>query len=440
MERRIRLLIVSYYFPPAAGGGVQRVLKYAKYLPEFGIDVDVLTVDDPQWMDSNGDLAVPSTTTVHRSKYVGPAPRRPTVQLQERHGLSRLWRKVLLQPRRLFVPDLHAPWLLTAKREGKSIVRERNIDVVMSTSPPETDHLIGRALTNRSRALWIADFRDSWLEEPGLRLDKISVRIKNRLNRSIAKRILPRADLITTVSSPITDEMQRHYPTMASSGKIATIMNGVDLDDFEGIEHGAAHETGARPGTLSIVYTGNFFGRRTPRPFLRGVLQAIEDSPEIAADLHVRFVGTLKPEDEAWIGANEKLSPIVTVEPFQPYTETLRIQRSADLLLLVIADTPRTQGEVTGKVFEYVAARRPLLAVIPDTGAAAKLLGQVSGTEVVAPANTDEIAQTLIAAWRTWQEHGTEPLPMDANIEQLISRRCRAANLAAQIRKLFEVE
>ena len=426
----MRLLIVSYYFPPAAGGGVQRVLKFARYLPEFGVEVDVLTPDDPRWLDSDGGLDVPEGTTVHRSKYYGPPPGKPRDIMHGRTGVDRVMTRLKLQPRRVLLPDLHAGWALSAVPAGKRIVRDRNIDVVMSTSPPETDHVIGRRVSKATGIPWIADMRDSWLNEPGLRTDLRSVRGKLAINRRISARTVGKADLVLTVSDPISDEIRGLYPDV----RVQTLMNAVDLDDFRILP-----DVSVDSERFVITYTGNFFGRRSPRPFLEAVDRLLQRRPELTDTLVVRFIGSLKEGDGSWIDGNERLSRVVERIAFMPYAEALAHQRSSDMLYLAIASGDRHQGEVTGKLFEYLGARRPILAVVPPDGAAAKLVRELDAGVIVSPDAPADIERVLEGAIDARERDGrAADVSQDEAAALRISRRGRAQELAGLLGELVQ--
>jgi hypothetical protein len=132
----VKVLIVSFYFPPAGGGGVQRPLKLAQYLPALGVETHVLAPDDPRWVHRDSELRVPTQAWVHRARYVGPSGGKPAEVLKGKEGLERTVALVRLQGRRLVVPDENATWALTAVPAAIKIVREHGIDAVLTTSPP----------------------------------------------------------------------------------------------------------------------------------------------------------------------------------------------------------------------------------------------------------------------------------------------------------------
>ncbi len=148
----MKALIVSFYFPPAGGGGVQRPLKLAQYLPAMGIETHVLAPDDPRWLHRDEGLRMPSQAWVHRARYVGVSGGKPSEVLAGTHGLERALTHARLQLRRLVVPDENATWAVTAIPAGIRLVREHEIDVVVSTSPPPLDASDRRGDRARHRA------------------------------------------------------------------------------------------------------------------------------------------------------------------------------------------------------------------------------------------------------------------------------------------------
>src|SRR5262249_55208251 len=159
-----------------------------------------------------------------------------------------------------------------------------------------------------------------------LRLDSRFVRFKNWFDTKMSNRIVPRADCVLTVSEPISEEMRTRYPNLAAADKVHTLMNAVDLEDFIDLP-----DIAPDPDHFTILYPGNFFVRRSPRPFLTGLEQLFDRHPELSDKVRVRFVGSIKVEDHAWLAERPQLASVVTVTPFKPYQETLAQQRAADL-------------------------------------------------------------------------------------------------------------
>lgn len=427
---RIRVLIVSYYFPPAAGGGVQRVLAWAKYLPRYGVDVDVLAPDDPGWLQQGG-LEPPPGVKVHRARNRSPRAVVPGQELARRRGLRRIVRRIALQPRRLLFPDIHIGWSIAAVPEGRRAVRERGIDVVLSSSPPKTTHVIAARVAARAGIPWVADYRDSWLDLPHLRLDKTAVRIRHALDVRYANRLMRRARTATTVSEPLAADLRRRHPWL----DVHALPNGFDFEQETDLPEPPPLAGGVGRGERFVVsYTGNFFGRQSPQTFLRAVAQLLGRRPELTDRMVVRFIGQLKPADHRLIDGYPPLQRVVERLDFLPHREILAEQRAADVLFLYVAPGRGSQGVYTGKVFEYVAAQRPILALVPADNVCAELV-QAAGTgTVIDPDDETGTAAALEAQIDDWLANGRPEPQVPREVLERISREHQVAALADLLR------
>jgi glycosyltransferase involved in cell wall biosynthesis len=414
----VKVLIVTLYFPPAGGGGVQRPLKFATHLPALGIETHVLAPDNPKWIHMDEELRPPTQAWVHRVRYLGPKGRRPSEELHGKRGLERALTHARLLPRRLVVPDEAATWNLTAIPAALRIARAENIDVVITTSPPGSVHLVGAAVKRALGVHWIADLRDSLLAHQDRRADTAAVRMKARTVRVVAGVVARRADAIVTAFDSIGDEMRALSPL----GRIVTIANGSDFDDFEGM----AYTPGER---FRITHTGAFFGQRDPKPFLRALADSGLD------DVVARFVGGFRAADQEFaesLGLADRIEAI----PFVPRRRSLELQRDSEALLLILPEAGgRGTGVIPGKVFEYVAAGRPILAAVPPGGAAAKLIDEI-GAGIVAPVDDVEALRgALIELHALWQR-GELAVTLAPDARERLSRRARVAELAALVREV----
>ena len=208
----MKALLVSFYFPPAGGGGVQRPLKLAQYLPAMGVETHVLAPDDPRWLHRDDGLRAPSQAWVHRARYVGVSGGKPSEVLAGTQGLERVATKARLQLRRLVVPDENATWALTAIPAGIKLVRKHDIDVIVSTSPPPSTHLIAAAIARATGVKWVADLRDSLVAHAHRRADSAATRAKSSLHLRVARLVASRADAITCVSEAISEETRALRP------------------------------------------------------------------------------------------------------------------------------------------------------------------------------------------------------------------------------------
>jgi glycosyltransferase involved in cell wall biosynthesis len=414
----VKVLLVTMYFPPAGGGGVQRPLKLAQYLPALGIETHVLAPDDPKWVHRDTELHVPTQAWVHRARYVGPRARKPAEELRATDGIERALVQAQLTARRLLVPDASVTWNLTAIPAAIRIVRHEGIDAVITTSPPGSVHLVGAAVRRMTDTRWIADLRDPLVANQQRRDDTAAARARQAANEQVARLVARNADAISCVSEAIADEVRGLDPR----GVVRTIANGCDFDDFAGLEYRPAER-------FRITHTGSFFGKRDPRPFL----QAFHDAN---LDAVARFVGDFRSSDREWaesLGLADRLELV----GYLPRADSLRLQRDSEALLLLVPEAGgRGKGVLSGKVFEYLAAGRPILAVVPPDGAAAELVRETGSGVVVAPDDVDGIREALIAMHARFANGGLPSVELSESDEERLSRRARVEEMAALVREV----
>jgi glycosyltransferase involved in cell wall biosynthesis len=408
----VKVLLVTMYFPPAGGGGVQRPLKFATHLPELGIETHVLAPDDPKWIHRDDELAPPTLAWVHRARYIGPKGRKPAEELHGTQGLERVGVYARLAGRRLLVPDENVSWNLTAVPAAIRIARREGIDAIVTTSPPSSVHLVGAAVKRATGIPWVADLRDSVVAHPHRHAERLLVRAKEQGEHAVAKLISSYADTIVCVSDAIAAEMRERKP----AGRVVTIANGSDFDDFAGLEH--------RPyERFRITHAGSFFGKRDPRPFLT----ALHDG---GLDIVARFLGDFRSTDREWaerLGLGDRLELI----DYAPRRRSLELQRDSEALLLLIPDAGgRGKGVLSGKVFEYLAAERPILAVVPPDGAAAALIREAGAGVVVAPDDVEGMVGALQDLHERWRAGSLDAPPLSEEWRTRVSRRSRVEELA----------
>ena len=415
----MKLLLVTMYFPPSGGGGVQRPLKFASQLPALGIETHVLAPDDSKWVHSDAELALPTQAWVHRARYVGPGGRRIADELHGRSGLDLVVRRASTIGRRLLVPDENVTWNATAIPKAISIARSEGIDVVLTTSPPGSVHLIGAAVKKATGAAWVADLRDTLVLHPHRSNEGLGAFMKEKSRAGIALLVARQADAIVAAAAAIADEARGLEP----KGRVVTIENGCDFDDFAGLEY-------RRTDRLRLTHAGSFFGKRDPKPFL----QALADSG--LEDVTVRFLGDFRPGDREFL-ERLKLGDRVELIDQVPRRESLRLQRDSDALLLLIPEAGgRGRGILSGKVFEYLAAERPILALVPPDGAAAQLIRDTGAGVVAPPEDVVAIRDALLDLHARWRAGKLEGTPLSAEWREKLSRASRVEELADLLRSL----
>jgi glycosyltransferase involved in cell wall biosynthesis len=414
----VKVLLVTMYFPPAGGGGVQRSLKLAQYLPALGVETHVLAPDDPKWVHRDPELRVPTQAWIHRARYIGPRGRKPAEELRATDGLQRALVQAQVTARRLLVPDASVTWNLTAIPAAIRIAKREGIDVVITTSPPGSVHFVGAAVRRAAGTRWIADLRDPLVANQHRRDDTAAARARQAANEQVARLVARNADAVTCVSEAIADEVRG----LGARGPVRVIANGCDFDDFAGLEYVPAPR-------FRITHTGSFFGKRDPRPFL----QAFRDAE---LDAVARFVGDFRSSDREWAEGLD-LGDRLEIVDYLPRGDSLRLQRDSEALLLLVPDAGgRGKGVLSGKVFEYIAAGRPILAVVPPDGAAADLVRETGSGVVVAPDDVDGIRAALVELHARFANGGLPSVELATRDEERLSRGARVEEMAALIEEL----
>ena len=319
---------------------------------------------------------------------------KPAEVLAGTHGLERAVTRARLQLRRLVVPDENATWALTAIPAGIRLVRQHGIDVVVSTSPPGSTHLIAAAIARATGIRWVADLRDSLVAHAHRRADTLATKAKAAMHGRVARLVAGRADAITCVSEAISEETRALTPRGGWS-RFRTAPTST-----------TSPASSTTPGErFRITHTGSFFGRRDPRPFL----QALHDS---GLDVVARFLGDFRDSDRDWaagLGLGDRLQLL----DYAPRIESLALQRDSEALLLLIPEAGgRGRGVLSGKVFEYIAVGRPILAAVPPDGAAAALVRETGAGVIAAPDDPAAIADALADLHGRWRDGGLPDLEL----------------------------
>jgi glycosyltransferase involved in cell wall biosynthesis len=386
-----RVLFISYLFPPADTVGTRRVIKFIKYLSDFGYESRVLTTA------SRGSLPNDRACGVYRTDGLLGGLKRAVRAIALRKepsaedaavGVLRPDSGLVRWQGRWLIPDPEVIWYLAAVRCGKRILDREHVSVLVSTSPPETNHLVALRLKQQTGLPWVADFRDGWMFEP-LREARTSSAARHRLESALEQKVVAYADHLTTVNQPIADYFRTRRG--CSRRRVTVITNGYDPDDFTDLL--------PRPATtkLRITHTGSLSfsqGSRSATGLLKALVLLWEQFPVIAKDIEVQLIGRLATDEIAAIQQSGLVeNRTVVISGNQPYREALQSQIDSDVLLLIGTSEP--SGVSTTKLYEYLATGRPILALTGESPAA-QIVRNLEAGIVVAP----EDVQGIVAALR----------------------------------------
>lgn len=355
---------------------MQRVLKFAKYLPEFGWQPIVLTVNEGEYpaVDQTLIKDIPEVCKVFKSRSFEPNllyKRFVGMKAQEQIPIAVLTEKELTWKKRIanwvrlnfFIPDAKITWKPAAVRLGKKIILQEKPDLILSSSPPVTVHLIAQKLSRWSGLKWIADFRDPWTDiyhYDMIKKNRHTKYIENKMEGSV----LNNSDDVITVSESLSKLLQKKIET----GKtVKVIPNGYDHEDYISIDKNNKFSK------FTIAYAGKLNSQQNPINLWNSLSNLIKKEPQFAKDFQLLFMGNFNKVvlDEIH---KRRLTSYLQNKGYLAHHEMLSNLVKSNLLLLVIPDTAKNEGILTGKVFEYLAAQNYIIAIGPKEGDTAKLL------------------------------------------------------------------
>lgn len=432
----MKILQVAYYYPPMGGAGVQRALKFSRYLPEFGVQPIVLAAHDPAYVaDASLASEIPPGVAVHRVEHrpllgtlaqwrrsrggsAAPPSARPASSAAPHRGSA--WRDAALRAyAALQFPDDKAMWARRAERRACEILQHDQVDLVFTSSPPVSAHRLGARLARRFGVPWVADFRDLWTDNPGY----AAPAWRHALDRRSETAWLRGARGIVTVTPSWRDMLAQRVD---GACPVAFIPNGYDEADFATL---APQARGDR--VFRLVHTGTFYGPRDPAALLDGVATYLRSAPAHAPPLRVRLVGNIGARFEATLSQFDVRHPgVVERVAYLPHHVALAELMAADALLLVVGggNDAASAGWLPGKIFEYLRVGKPVLLLGHEQGDAAELVRRHSSGWVVGASQPERIAQAL-HAMVSGRDTAAAAAPRDGIAR--FERRALAGQLAA---------
>jgi len=395
-----KVLIITYYWPPAGGPGVQRWLKFVKYLKNFQVEPVVFVPENPNYPLKDETLCkeVPEGIEVIKQPIVEPYglasifSRKRTKSIsagiiQDFKKQSFLERIFLWIRGNGFIPDARKFWVRPSVRKLTHILLEKDIKTVITTGPPHSVHLIGMALKEKSAIRWIADFRDPWTSigyHKKLKLTKTS----QRKHKLLEKKVLNFADTLIVTSGTTKQEFKTLTPqpiSVITNGYDAPLATTVSLDTH-----------------FSLSHIGTLLTERNPQNLWKVLSELVNENRELASKLKIRLIGTIGD------GVLESLNTYglknyVELLGYLPHEEILNNQQKSQLLLLLEIDAPETQGIIPGKLFEYFNAHRPILAIGPQDWEAGQLVEHHRAGDYVVHGDTKTLKKLLLERFQQFQ-------------------------------------
>jgi glycosyltransferase involved in cell wall biosynthesis len=426
-----KLLIITYLFPPTGGIGVQRPLKFVKYLPEAGIEPIVFCPEEIKWRAS--DLSNLKLPFLRKTKICrcGVNKLKKYYHFRYDKNIPKHPYNYLLTLRYIWCMDFMSAWFFECRRAALRFAERNRVNCILTTSPPHSTHFFGQYLKKRLKIPWIMDLRDAMYDPPNRDLSKPVMRMNAWIEFLYERYFCKNANTIITVSQPILNSMLVRHKKISLKAKSFIVPNGFDEEDYEGISSDKNHGN-----NLVITYTGSFIGKQTPRYFLSAVSRLVMKGDVAPKDISLRFVGYFDDETVKLIRSFNPPLPI-EITGYQPHKKALKYQVQSDLLLLIVSSSEKERGTqiITGKFFEYLGANVPIFATVPN-GPLKKLIENGRFGFVTDPKNVDKIADSFKKVYNIWKLRKRINNPPNIEFKKIFSRKNQAKTLAAIVNKV----
>lgn len=432
-----RLLVISYGYAPTNMIGIMRVIKLVKYLARSGWQSVVVTPkylpsypQDPELIkeipaqtDIIGTPSFEPQDLIVRVTGSGAKPsgkNRSTVATSRKsiQRAAAVYRGIL---NFFMIPDDMVAWRWLAQRAVDRAIEKFQPDAIFSSAPPFTTHLLALRAAKKYHLPWVADFRDEWTGNPFRTWPTLW---HQKINKRLERQVLLAADAVTCVSEPMTAAMAALAP-QSSPDKFHTMFNGFDEEDFSG-------QVTPSSTQFTITYAGNFYGHRSPNSFFRAVLSFLTKHKLTPEQFRIIFAGgnafPVDPDIDMTF-----LQPYVEFRSTMPHRQAIHLMRQSSVLLLVISSASGA-GSLTGKIFEYLASQRPILALIPE-GRAADIIRQSQSGIMANPEQVESITTAIETLFSAWQ-HGQLEQRFPCHTPTEFSREEQSRRLDAILEKL----
>lgn len=410
-----KVLIITYYWPPSGGVGVQRWLKFAKYLPEWGWQPVILTPSNPAFDLKDYSLE----ENIHPETEVLKIPIWEPYSLVEKlvgkKGGQNLNRGMALEGEKksllsrifpwmrgnLFIPDPRVFWVRSATDFALRILESNNIDAIITTGPPHSVHLIGRKLKKKSGLPWIADFRDPWTKWEVLHRMQLS-KPAMKIHQSLEKKVLQEANLVLAATPGVKEDLDK-----LGARRSKTLLNGVDDADFP-----AGYPDTSTPDKFRIVYVGLMNEKRNPPALWEALDELCRENKELNDALEISLTGSISASVQQSLTNFKALNDKYLVQENVSHQEVFRAYQSAALLLLLVEKEEASRIVIPAKLYEYLTAQKPVLYIGDPSNGAGEIIHKLGAGESFYHHQKEEIKVYLLKCFRQYQA-GNISRPID---------------------------
>jgi glycosyltransferase involved in cell wall biosynthesis len=436
-----KVLIISYNFPPVGGGRVRRVLKFVKFLSEFGWEPMVLTVKRPNVPEYDYELSseISDSTRIIRTgsfefgslaRYIrnchnGVGGRRDFIG-RLRQFLSNIACRLKWW---IFFPDSRIGWIPFCIASGYRTIKRESVDLIFATAEPFSSFISAVLLKKFTDRPLVVDFRDEWSGFSDYYFPDKN-RIIKKLERLLERFIVKNADVVISVTQPIIRDFIARYPDQKQE-KFVCITNGFDPDDFKGLPDKGHNDR------FTITYAGSLYKLRTPEYFLKGVKQFLKREPDFQKRARILFIGTIEKEIFNLLD-DDNLRQMVDAPGFLCFRDTLRHLINSDLLLYIEDQVPISDRLLPAKLFEYMACKKPIIA-LANEGTVKETIEYTGCGKVVSPYDIRSIVECLEYFYKNFKENRPLFIANKEKIEKF-SRRNLTRKLAEEFDKILNAK
>jgi glycosyltransferase involved in cell wall biosynthesis len=395
-----KVLIITYYWPPAGGPGVQRWLKFVKYLPEYGIEPIVYIPDNPTYPIIDDDMVkeVSPGITIIRKKIFEPYALASMFTNKNIKKISSgiipserkqtLFEQIALWIRgNVFIPDARVLWVNPSTRFLKDYIRKNHIDTVITTGPPHSLHLIGLKLKRKTKIRWIADFRDPWTTIGYHKSLKLST-FSEDWHRTLEEKVLNTADQIIVTSKSTKREFEE-----ITEQPIEVITNGYD------VELACSNTLDAK---FTMAHIGSLLSERNPVILWQALSELVRENTGFASDFELKLIGTVS-NDILQAIQYYNLTDFTNFMGYVSHSEAIQHQKRSQVLLLIEINSADTKSIIPGKLFEYMVSCRPIVAIGPNGSDFAEIIEQTQTGVFITYAEKEKLKNAILEYYNAYR-------------------------------------
>jgi len=393
----LKVLIITYYWPPSGGSGVQRWLKFVKYLQDSGIEPVVYTVENPKYpiIDTSLIDDVPKNVKILRQPIWEPNnllsifKRKKTIQSAGFLNSNPSFFGKIMQYIRAnyFIPDARKYWIKPSVKYLKGYLSEHNVDAIITSGPPHSLHLIGLELKKQLSIKWISDFRDPWIDIDYFHQLPLTKKSKE-MHQQLEEEVVKNSDAVLVVGNNMKENFKKYI------SNIHVLTNGFDTITSD--------EKIMLDTSFSITHIGMMNADRNSKIFWKILSEICSENIDFKQDLEIKLIGKIADE----VVENLEVYPLKNIKRigYVSHQKVAEYQQKSQVLLLTVNNVPSAKGIITGKIFEYLHAKRPILAIGPTDGDLAEIIRKTNAGVIVNFDDEKQLKKEILSLYRAFKE------------------------------------